>query len=51
MLIYTNSALQCHEGFTLIELMIVLAIIELLVTVTVPNFIASRDHARMAALR
>jgi prepilin-type N-terminal cleavage/methylation domain-containing protein len=40
---------QSNEGFTLIELMIVVALIGLLAAVTVPNFIAYRDRARTAA--
>ena len=42
---------RTQSGFTLIELMIVMAIIGILITMAIPSFIGAIKHAREAALK
>jgi len=42
---------RTQRGFTLIELIVVLAIIALLVSVAIPRYFAHVDHAKEATLR
>jgi prepilin-type N-terminal cleavage/methylation domain-containing protein len=39
------------NGFTLLELMVVIVIIGVLIAIAIPNFIASQDRAKVAALK
>jgi general secretion pathway protein G len=42
---------RTQSGFTLIELMIVMAIIGILITLAIPSFVGAVRHAREAALK
>jgi general secretion pathway protein G len=45
------SSRRTQSGFTLIELMIVMAIIGILITMAIPSFVGAIKHAREAALK
>ena len=42
-----KNKMRGNNGFTLVEIMIVVAIIGLLASIAIPNFVTSRDKARM----
>lgn len=44
-------AFGCHRGFTLIELMVVMAVLALLASIVVPRYFQHTDHAKEAVLR
>jgi len=44
-----NATLEAQRGFTLIELMIVVAIIGILATILIPNFVHARAQAQTAS--
>lgn len=45
----TNSVKRLNGGFTLVEIMIVVAIIGLLAAIAIPNFVKARDAAQASA--
>lgn len=42
---------QSHRGFTLIEILVVLAIVALLLTLSLPRYFQSIDHSKESVLR
>jgi general secretion pathway protein G len=50
-MVTTMGLRRTRRGFTLIELLVVMVIIALLLTIAVPRYFNSVDHARQAVLR
>ena len=48
---HRGSASGSHHGFTLIELIVVMAIVALLASIATPRYLQSLDRAREASLR
>lgn len=49
--LHSSKQLPVVRGFTLIEMLIVMAIVALLLTIALPNYFASADRAKDMALR
>ena len=50
-LIITNSVTQVSKGFTVIELVVIMAIIAILTLLAMPNYIGRRKEANVTALQ